>query len=358
MADATIVQQSGMTLGGSGLTFESVDFGDDRGVIPLSRLTPTRAIPTTNGGPGIIPELGFGDPEVEGLGGHRRISAEAGAAQTTALNTTGDADFGTIYQAGGVDELDKTLDLFFAQPITTTTKTDVLMVEHWWGGVNLNGATFSGIDMSGNLVGSVTVLGSGQDMGQSGNLPGFYYALDVDGNPGTVRGDSRAIDGPARAWGLNFDAGLQLKGVRLAWSNGGLQYLGKVWGVAVSSATDDLTGWRQQNFGTTENTGNAANTANPDGDGVMNLLEYAYGMNPNAPDRQLLPVPSYNGSTMVASFNSPAGVDDILYGAESSTNLINWSPLTDGGAGRLHTFVSPVSATGEIYMRLRVTVVP
>ena len=226
------VQQSGMTLGGSGLTFDSIDFGDSRGVIPLSRLTPTHAIPTTEGGPGIIPELGSGDPEQLGSGGHRRIFAGAGATQDDALNITGDANFGTIYQAGGVDGLDKTLDLFFAQPITTTTNTDVLMVEHWWGGVNLNGATVSGIDMSGNLVGSVTVLGSGQDMGRSGNRPGLYTRLDVDGNPVTVIGQSGRIDGPARAWGFNFDAGLQLQGVRLAWNNGGLQYLGEVWGVA------------------------------------------------------------------------------------------------------------------------------
>ena len=109
------------------------------------------------------------------------------------MNITGDANLGTIYQAGGVDGLDKTLDLFFAQPITTTTNTDVLMVEHWWGGVNLNGATVSGIDMSGNLVGSVTVLGSGQDMGRSGNLPGFYYAFGCGRQPGhskrPVQGD-------------------------------------------------------------------------------------------------------------------------------------------------------------------------
>ncbi|MFN0128847.1 MAG: hypothetical protein ACKV19_19420 [Verrucomicrobiales bacterium] len=344
------VQQSGMTLGGSGFTFESIDFGDDRGAVPLSRWTPARAIPTTDGGPGIVPEVvGDWDPPH-----NRRIWAEDSATQTDALNITGDANLETIYQVGGEDGLDKTLDLSFAQPITTTTKTDVLIVDHW---VNLNGATVSGIDMSGNLVGSVTVAGSGQDTGRSGNRPSRYIAVDQDGNWVTSTSQGGTV-GPAMAWGFNFDAGLQLKGVRLAWSNAGLQYLGEVWGVAVSYATDNLTGWRQQNFGTSENTGNAADTADPDGDGVMNLLEYACGMNPNAPDRQLLPVPSYNGSTMTASFNSPAGVEDILCGAESSTNLINWSPLTDGGAGRLHTFVSPVSATGEIYMRLRVTVVP
>jgi fibronectin-binding autotransporter adhesin len=38
--------------------------------------------------------------------------------------------------------------------------------------------------------------------------------------------------------------------------------------------------WRQQHFGTTLNSGNAANNADPDGDGVVNALEYALGTHP------------------------------------------------------------------------------
>ncbi len=42
-----------------------------------------------------------------------------------------------------------------------------------------------------------------------------------------------------------------------------------------------LESWRQANFGTTANTGNAANTASPDGDPFCNLLEFAFGTDPN-----------------------------------------------------------------------------
>jgi uncharacterized repeat protein (TIGR03803 family) len=124
---------------------------------------------------------------------------------------------------------------------------------------------------------------------------------------------------------------------------------------------NNLAGWRQQNFGTSSNTGNAANTADPDFDGVINLLEYAYGMNPNVKDQHLLPVPAWNGSNLIASFTSPVGVNDILYGAEVSTTLANsnsWAPLADGGSGRVHTFSAPVSPVGRNWMRLRVTVIP
>ena len=42
-----------------------------------------------------------------------------------------------------------------------------------------------------------------------------------------------------------------------------------------------IEGWRQTYFGTTANSGNAANTASPDGDPYSNLLEFAFGTDPN-----------------------------------------------------------------------------
>jgi hypothetical protein len=38
--------------------------------------------------------------------------------------------------------------------------------------------------------------------------------------------------------------------------------------------------WRKQNFSTTANVGNAADGADPDGDGIINLIECAFGMDP------------------------------------------------------------------------------
>jgi len=56
-----------------------------------------------------------------------------------------------------------------------------------------------------------------------------------------------------------------------------------------------LQAWRQQFFGTTANSGTAADTADPDGDGVTNLLEYALGTAPDSaasafPDLELQPL--------------------------------------------------------------------
>jgi hypothetical protein len=45
-------------------------------------------------------------------------------------------------------------------------------------------------------------------------------------------------------------------------------------------ALSPIQAWRQQYFGTTNNLGNAADGSDPDGDGLINILEYAVGLNP------------------------------------------------------------------------------
>ena len=50
--------------------------------------------------------------------------------------------------------------------------------------------------------------------------------------------------------------------------------------ITVVRAAAGIEDWRVQYFGTTQNTGNAANTADPDGDATNNLLEFAFGTNP------------------------------------------------------------------------------
>jgi hypothetical protein len=41
-----------------------------------------------------------------------------------------------------------------------------------------------------------------------------------------------------------------------------------------ASALTPIESWRQQNFQSTDNAGSAADTADPDGGGIVNLLEY------------------------------------------------------------------------------------
>ena len=84
-----------------------------------------------------------------------------------------------------------------------------------------------------------------------------------------------------------------------------------------------IQAWRQTNFGTTANTGEAANTADPDGDGQSNLLEYALGTNPKAAGA--LPVTvARSGSVLTLTF-SHIGDSSLVYMIEASDTLASWS---------------------------------
>ena len=69
----------------------------------------------------------------------------------------------------------------------------------------------------------------------------------------------------------------------------------QVFGMVVPPLTPSQS-WRQQYFGTTADSGSAADGANPDGDGLSNLLERAFGTNPLTSQTNVV---SVNGQTIV-----------------------------------------------------------
>ena len=113
---------------------------------------------------------------------------------------------------------------------------------------------------------------------------------------------------------------------------------------------------RQQYFGTTSNSGDAADNADPDHDGLANLLEFAFGLNPTEANASgALPQPAPNGGNFGVSFTQPANVTGITYGAVYSVDLVNWFPVTDTGTANQHVFSVPIGANSDIFMRLVVS---
>jgi hypothetical protein len=79
--------------------------------------------------------------------------------------------------------------------------------------------------------------------------------------------------------------------------------------------------WRLNNFGTSSNTGLAADGADPDGDGLVNLVEYALGLNPNSPDPNPLSF-SLPGRHLTLVYTRPHPTPvDITYIAEVASTL-------------------------------------
>ena len=83
--------------------------------------------------------------------------------------------------------------------------------------------------------------------------------------------------------------------------------------------------WRYGNFGTASNTGNAADMATPSGDGIPNLLKFAFGMNPLLASTAGLPtsgVQSFSGQKYVTfTFKRALAATDVTCNVDISGNL-------------------------------------
>ena len=118
-----------------------------------------------------------------------------------------------------------------------------------------------------------------------------------------------------------------------------------------------LESWRQLHFGTTADSGDAANGFDYDQDGLVNLVEFAFGLNPKSGASLQIPPGQIVGSDFVINFTQSAAVSGITFGAEWCTDLVaaNWQPVADTGSGSVHTFRVPVGSDLQMFMRLKVS---
>jgi hypothetical protein len=87
------------------------------------------------------------------------------------------------------------------------------------------------------------------------------------------------------------------------------------------SVVSPIEYWRWSNFGTTANSGAAADGADPDHDGIVNLAEYALGLNPNSPDADPLSI-ALSAGRLTISYRRPHPAPvDVSYIAEVTGNL-------------------------------------
>ena len=118
-----------------------------------------------------------------------------------------------------------------------------------------------------------------------------------------------------------------------------------------------LETWRQDHFGSPANRGDGADLNDFEKDGLVNLIEYAFGLDPKLSSTGKLPVPQAIDNQMVLRFIEPAGVGGVSYGAEWSQELLpgTWVPVPDTGTPPEHVFSVPMDAKANLYMRLKVT---
>lgn len=123
--------------------------------------------------------------------------------------------------------------------------------------------------------------------------------------------------------------------------------------------------WRFENFGSYASANSGADSADPDHDGLNNLLEYALGTAPNASG--VIPaVLALNGANLEYSYTRSTAAKDngMNYQIEWSDTLAvgSWSTETvtqqiQGSQGALETVKATIPAGngGKRFLRLRVT---
>jgi len=108
----------------------------------------------------------------------------------------------------------------------------------------------------------------------------------------------------------------------------------------VTTLATDLVLWGETNFPGTTDPEVIDMLADPDRDGVQNLMEYAFGMNPLASDCDALPVIDSSGAYLRMTYQRRFNAPDVAYVALSCSDLADWQPNTT------EIFASPPDANG------------
>lgn len=94
-----------------------------------------------------------------------------------------------------------------------------------------------------------------------------------------------------------------------------------------------------------------------DGDGILNVMEYAFGLNPTRQNQPFeLPQPILFGDRWLLRYVRATNVTDVTIGAEWSNSLQSWSNISDAGQGTEHIFWTPANAglPGSLFVRWKV----
>ena len=174
-----------------------------------------------------------------------------------------------------------------------------------------------------------------------GFIPDFGDSFDIlDGN---TTGSFAATNLPPLLSGL-------------AWDTSQLASQG-VLSVTLAAELTAIQAWRHTHFGSPVDYGNGANTFDFDNDGHVNLIEFAFGLNPTSGSSNQLPQAQHSGGNFFFDFIPPAGVSGITYGAEWSTTLQSddWNPIPDTGTPPQHLFSVPTDSKDRLFLRFQIT---
>jgi autotransporter-associated beta strand protein len=108
--------------------------------------------------------------------------------------------------------------------------------------------------------------------------------------------------------------------------------------------------WQRANFGANwTNSAIAGDTADPDGDGMTNLLEYALGSDPNTPNPALTPQVAAIGGKLKITFTRNTAATDVTMSVLATDDLKNgpWTELARSTGGVSFTTITNGASVNE-----------
>jgi hypothetical protein len=133
---------------------------------------------------------------------------------------------------------------------------------------------------------------------------------------------------------------------------------------ALSIDEPPFQAWQYTNFGANANNAAiAGDLADPDGDGLANVVEYGFGASPNAPSPASLPTVAseiVGGIRYVTiTYTRDMTRTDVTYQAQAAMTFPNWSDIAEvviGTNGALETRKASVPQSGgQKFLRVKIT---
>jgi hypothetical protein len=124
--------------------------------------------------------------------------------------------------------------------------------------------------------------------------------------------------------------------------------------------TKPIEDWRYQYFTTILPQGITTNDSDPDKDGIPNLVEYAFGTQPDKPGGLELPLVQTDSEAYMVEFTPPEGVSGIHYDLEWSPSLAvsSWVLLTNESVAPNYRFRLPRNSIDAAFFRYRISELP
>jgi hypothetical protein len=143
---------------------------------------------------------------------------------------------------------------------------------------------------------------------------------------------------------VSFDASANYR-LRLTASDGAITTFDDT--TADVTAGSPLLAWRDFHFGSTEGTGDAADLADKDRDGLENLIEYALLTSPTQSNPSPFTLANTPGQITLTLSRDPSRNDVSVFIESSVTLTGTWSAIASSSAGGAFVPLSPEVTIGE-----------